>query len=126
MPSPQSPGTSPTSTHSGYGELVVGGMPPRLLPSTRLPVICTSPIECPASEPVARIPSPSAPVTVSPSTATWLDLMVMPARHGAVPGPCGPSWTSGFATTTSSVYVPRQTTTLPPTGAASTAAWTLV
>src|SRR6058998_1502645 len=91
MPSPQSPGISPTSTHCGYGEVVDGGIPPVSLPTTRLPSIVTSLIEPPASEPVARIPSPWAPVTVRPCTLTCPDLIVMPARHGALPGPFGPN-----------------------------------
>src|SRR3974390_2126343 len=36
MPSPQSPGISPNALHSGYGEVLVGGMPPVLLPTTWL------------------------------------------------------------------------------------------
>src|SRR5665213_988477 len=66
-------------------------MPPMLLPTTRLCSIVTWLMEPPASEPVARIPSPVAPVTVRPSILTWLDLIVIPARHGAIPGPLGPS-----------------------------------
>ena len=46
----------------------------------------------PLSEPVARIPSPVAPWTVKSSIFTWLDLIVTAARHGALPGPLGPSW----------------------------------
>ena len=63
-----------------------------LLLLTRLPLIRTWPIECPVREPVTRIPSPIAPVTVNPRTATLLDLTVIPARHGALPGPNGPFW----------------------------------
>ena len=48
-------------------------------------------IEPPARDPVARMPSPMAPVTVNPLTFTSLDLIVIPARHGALPGPVAPS-----------------------------------
>ena len=41
----------------------------------------------PASDPVARMPSPIAPVTVKPLTFTELDLMVTAARQGALPDP---------------------------------------
>ena len=94
-----------------------------------------------SSEPVARIPSPIAPVTVKPVTVTCELLMVTAARHGAEPGPVGPSCShmplavgvplivasrprrvSAFATITSSAYVPRHTTTVLPRRAALTAA----
>src|SRR3954471_5226449 len=139
MPSPQSPGPSANSTHCGYGDVAVGGIPPVSLPTTRLPWMRTSLIECPASDPVARMPSPIAPVTVKPVTVTCEDLIVIAARHGAVPGPVGPSWSqsplavadpwmtapccplsaTACETITSSVYVPRHTTTVPFAGAAS-------
>jgi hypothetical protein len=48
-------------------------------------------IDPPASDPVARIPSPIAPRTVNPVTSTELDWIVIPARQGALPGPPGPS-----------------------------------
>src|SRR5690242_2801453 len=143
MPSPQSPGISPCGLHVGYGEPPIPGCPSVSLPMTRLPLITTWPIECPAREPVTRMPSPIAPVTVSPSTVTWSDLTVIPARHGALPGPENPFWShiplavadpwttapfcptslSDVEMTTSSVYEPGQTTTEAPGGAASTAAW---
>jgi hypothetical protein len=44
-----------------------------------------------SSEPVARIPSPVAPVTVNPPICTQLDLIVTPARHGALPRSLAPS-----------------------------------
>ena len=62
-----------------------------LFPATQLSVMLTSLIEPPASVPVARMPSPMAPVTVKPSTETCELLMVRPARQGATPGPVGPS-----------------------------------
>ena len=117
-------------------------MPPTLLPTTRLSRIVTWSIEPPVSDPVARIPSPSAPCTVNPLIETHELLIVTPARHGALPGPVGPSWShicvvvgtpcmtassptseSGVETTTSSAYVPAHTTTVSPGCAASTADW---
>src|SRR5574340_141015 len=92
MPSPQSPGICPCGLHGGYGDPTFEGFPSTSLPMTRLPLITTWPIDCPVREPVTRIPSPTAPVTVNPRTATLRDLTVIPARHGAVPGPNGPFW----------------------------------
>src|ERR1039457_6037812 len=142
MPSPQSPGICPFAAHCGYGELGEGGIPPRLLPATQLSLMLTSVIEPPARVPVARMPSPIAPLTVKPSIETCELLMVTPARQGATPGPVGPSWShrnavvavplivasrplrvSGEDTTTSSVYVPLPPTTVAHFGAAVTADW---
>src|SRR5580704_13785479 len=92
IPSPQSPGICPLAAHCGYGEVGLGGIPPVLFPTTQLSVMLTSLIEPPASVPVARMPSPIAPVTVKPDTSTCELLMVTPARQGAAPGPMGPSW----------------------------------
>ena len=56
------------------------------MPVTWLSRMTTLLMEPPASDPVARIPSPIAPVTVNPLTCTQPDLIVIPARHGALPG----------------------------------------
>src|ERR1700760_3700581 len=90
MPSPQSPGTGPAGLHCGYGELG-DWAPPVSLPTTRLSVMDTLLIDTPVREPVVRMPSPLDLVTVNPLTFTQPDLMVMPARQGALPGPIGPS-----------------------------------
>src|ERR1019366_4253485 len=117
-------------------------MPPTLLPTTQFSLMLTSVIEPPFRVPVARMPSPIAPVTAKPSIETCELLMVTPARQGATPGPVGPSWShrnavvavplivasrplrvSGEDTTTSSVYVPLHTPTVAHFGAAFTADW---
>src|SRR5690242_21592302 len=124
MPSPQSPGISPCARHWGYGDVTDGGIPPVSLVTTLFPWMVTSQMDPYLREPVARIPSPIAPVTVKPVTVTWECLMVTAARQGAEPGPVGPSWShiplavadplivasrprrvNALATMTSSVYV---------------------
>jgi hypothetical protein len=88
--------------------------------------------------PAARMPSPRAFFTVKPRKLTWELTITTPAKMVSSPRPGGlttnvgvtPDWLivawmptsdTGFLTTTCSWYLPGQTTTVAPGGAAFSA-----